>query len=97
MNIIQNMVFADFVVPTVTLRLLFVFAILSHDSRRPVHFALTANPSPESTARQLLETFPWDSAPRYLLRDRDRIYRGKFHEAVNGLGIREALTGPQSP
>jgi hypothetical protein len=91
------MLFADFVVPTIALRLLFVFAILSHDRTRPVHFALTSNPSLESTVQQLLETFPWDSVPRHLLRDRDRIYRGKFYEAANGLGIREVLTGPQSP
>jgi hypothetical protein len=67
-----------FVVPTITFRLLFVFVILSHDRRRPVHFAVTANPTAEWTARQLLEAFPWDTAPSYLLRDRDGIYGRKF-------------------
>jgi putative transposase len=86
-----------FVVPTITFRLLFVFVILSHDRRRPVHFAVTANPTAEWTARQLLEAFPWDTAPSYLLRDRDGIYGQKFREAATWLGIREVLTAPQSP
>jgi len=45
----------------------------------------------------LLEAFPWDDAPRYLLRDRDGSYGEKFHEATESLGIREVLTAPQSP
>ena len=97
-NHMQNLVSADFfVVPTTTFRLLFVFVILSHDRRRPVHFAVTANPTAEWTARQLLEAFPWDSAPRYLLRDRDGIYGEKSHETTEWLGIREVLTAPKSP
>jgi putative transposase len=97
-NHIQDLVSADFfVVPTITFRLLFVFVILSHDRRRPVHFAVTANPTAEWTARQLLEAFPWDSAPRYLLRDRDGCYGEKFHETTEWLGIREVLTAPKSP
>ena len=97
-NHMQNLVSADFfVVPTITFRLLFVFVILSHDRRRPIHFAVTANPTAEWTARQLLEAFPWDSAPRYLLRDRDGIYGEKFQEAATWLGIREVLTAAKSP
>jgi len=97
-NHMQTLVSADFfVVPTVTFRLLFVFVILSHDRRRPIHFAVTTNPTAEWTARQLLEAFPWDSAPRYLLRDRDGIYGEKFREAATWLGIREVLTAPKSP
>ena len=58
-NHMQSLVSADFfVVPTITFQLLFVFVILSHDRRRPVHFAVTANPTSEWTARQLLEAFP---------------------------------------
>src|SRR5580658_1356821 len=64
---------------------------------RLVHFAVTANPTAEWTARQLLEAFPWDTAPRYLLRDHDGIYGEKFHEAATLLGIREVLTAPGSP
>jgi transposase InsO family protein len=86
-----------FVVPTVFFRVLFVFVILSHDRRRPVHVAVTEHPTAEWVARQLLEAFPWDSAPKYLLRDRDRIYGEKFSEAARRLGIREVLTAAQSP
>jgi putative transposase len=97
-NHMQTLVSADFfVVPTITFRLLFVLVILSHDRRRPIHFAVTANPTADWTARQLLEAFPWDSAPRYLLRDRDRCYGEKFHEATKWLGIREVLTAAKSP
>ena len=78
-------------------RVLFVFVILSHDRRRPVHVAVTEYPTAEWVAHQLLEAFPWDSAPHYLLRDRDGSYGEKFHEAASWLGIREVLTAPQSP
>jgi putative transposase len=97
-NHVQSLASADFfVVPTITFRLLFVFVILSHDRRRPIHLAVTANPTAEWTTRQLLEAFPWDSAPRYLLRDRDACYGKEFHEATGLLGIREVLTAPRSP
>jgi len=59
---------------TITFRLLLVFVILSHDRRRPIHFAVTANPTAEWDGPATPEAFPWDSAPRYLLRDRDGIY-----------------------
>jgi len=76
----QNLVSADFsVVPTITFRRPFVFVILSHERRRPVHFAVTERPTAEWTACQLLEAFPRDSAPRYLLRGRDKSYGEKFH------------------
>jgi putative transposase len=71
--------------------------ILSHDRRRPVHVAVTEYPTAEWVAHQLLEAFLWDSAPRYLLRDRDRSYGEKFREATRWLGIQEVLTAPQSP
>ena len=97
-NHMTSMVSADFfVVPTITFRLLFVFVILSHDRRRPIHFAVTTNPTSEWTAYQLVEAFPWDSAPRYLLRDRDGIYGTIFGDAAQSLGIREILTAAQSP
>jgi len=97
-NHTKEIVAADFfVVPTAFFQVLFVFVILSHDRRRPIHFAVTEHPTAEWTARQLLEAFPWNSAPRYLLRDRDGSYGEKFCEAANWLGIREVLTAPQSP
>src|SRR5437588_8717861 len=78
-NHAKDLVSADFfVVPTITFQLLFVFVILDHDLRRPIHFALTSNPTAEWTARQLLEAFPWDNAPRCLLRARDGICGDKL-------------------
>src|ERR1022692_2113454 len=97
-NHMGDLVSADFfVVPTITFRLLFVFLILSHDRRRPVHFAVTANPTAEWVAHPLLDAFPWDSAPRYLLRDRDSSYGRAFREAAEWLNLRELLTAPRSP
>jgi transposase InsO family protein len=97
-NHAKDLVSSDFfVVPTVLFRVLFVFVILSHDRRRPVHVAVTEYPTAEWVARQRLEAFPWDSAPRYLLRDRDGSYGEKFREAASWLGIREVLAAPQSP
>ena len=93
----RTSVSADFfVVPTITFRLLFVFVILSHDRRRPLHFAVTTNPTAEWTAQQLVEAFPWDSSPRYLLRDRDGIYGTVFGDAARSLGIREVLIAAQA-
>jgi transposase InsO family protein len=86
-----------FVVPTVTFRVLFVFVVLAHQRRRVIHFNVTAHPSSEWTARQIAEAFPWDSAPRYLLRDRDSIYGGSFRQIVREMGTQEVLTAPRSP
>jgi putative transposase len=86
-----------FVVPTITFQLPFAFVILSHERRRVVHFAVTANPTAEWTARQLVEAFPWDHAPRYVLRDRDRAYGLEFSEMAKRMGIHEVLTAPRSP
>jgi putative transposase len=85
------------VIPTAFFQIFFVFVILLHDRRRVVHFGVTTHPTAEWTARQLLEAFPWDTAPRYFLRDRDGSYGETFCEAANWLGIREVLTAPQSP
>jgi putative transposase len=73
-NHMPTLVSADFfVLRTITFRVLFVLVIVSHGRRRPIHFAVTAHPRSEWTSRQLLEAFPWDSAPRSLLRDRDGV------------------------
>jgi putative transposase len=86
-----------FVVMTAFFRVLFVFVILSRDRRRPVHFAVTEYPTSEWVAHQLLEALPWDSVPRYMLRDRYGSYGERFSEAARRLDIREVLTAPQSP
>src|SRR6266566_1350700 len=97
-NHAKELVSTDFfVVPTATFRLLFVFLVLSHDRRRLLHFGVTSHPTAEWTARQLLQAFPWDSAPRYLLRDRDRIYGEPFPATAHSMGIHEVLTAPHSP
>jgi putative transposase len=86
-----------FVVPTVTFRLLFVFLVLSHDRRRVLHFGVTAHPTSEWTGQQLRHAFPWDTAPRFLLRDRDSCYGTEFHETAEALNIEEILSAPRSP
>jgi len=97
-NHMPDMVGVDFlVVPTIRFQLLFVFVILSHARRRVVHFNVTANPTAEWTAQQIVEAFPWDTAPKYLLRDRDSIYGGWFQRRVKSMGIEEVLTAYHSP
>ena len=88
---------AAFVVPTAMFRVLFVFLILSHDRRRLVYYSVTQHPTSAWTAQQLLEAFPWDSAPRYLLHDRDGSYGNEFHQAAEWIGIHEVRTAPRSP
>ncbi len=86
-----------FVVPTATFRVLYVFVVLLHPRRRIVLFNVTDSPTATWTARQIIEAFPDDSAPRYLLRDRDSIYGGEFQRRVKGMGLAEVLTAPRSP
>ncbi len=62
-----------FVVPTATFRLLFVFIVLHHERRRIVHFSVTAHPTSPWVSQQIREAFPWETAPRYLIRDRDGV------------------------
>ena len=86
-----------FTVPTATFRVLFVFVVLSHARRRIVHFAVTEHPTQEWTIQQLREAFPWNQAPRYVLRDRDAIYAQHLAAVIQGMGIEELLTAPRSP
>ena len=66
--------------PTIRFQVLYVFLVLAHERRRILHFGVTACPTAEWTTQQLRETFPWETAPRYLLRDRDRIFGADFVE-----------------
>jgi putative transposase len=86
-----------FTVHTIWFEVLFVFIVLTHDRRRVVHFNVTAHPTAEWTAQQMLEAFPFDAAPRYLLRDRDRIYGQEFRNQVAVMNIKEVLSAPRSP
>jgi transposase InsO family protein len=86
-----------FVVPTVKFEILFVFLILAHDRRRVLHLNVTTNPSADWTAQQIVEAFPWNDAPAYLLRDRDSIYGARFQQRVKSIGIEEIVIAPRSP
>jgi transposase InsO family protein len=97
-NHVADLVSVDFfVVPTATFRVLYVFVVLLHHRRRVVHFNVTECPTAAWTAQQIVEAFPDESAPRYLLRDRDSIYGGEFQQRVKGMRIAEVLTAPRSP
>jgi putative transposase len=78
-NHIKNLVSVDFfTVPMIRFQVLYVFLVLAYDRRRVLHFNVTAHPTAEWTAQQLREAFPFDRVPRYLLRDRDRIFGATF-------------------
>jgi transposase InsO family protein len=86
-----------FVVPTVTFRVLYVLLLMSHDRRRILHFNVTTSPSARWTAQQVTEAFPYDTAPRYLLHDRDRSFAAECGQRVESMGIKEVVTTPGSP
>ena len=86
-----------FTIPTARFRVLYVFIVLSHDRRQAVHFNATEHPAAQWTAQQLVEAFPFDSAPRYLQRDRDAIYAKKVRRRSKSLGIEEVVSAPRSP
>ena len=86
-----------FTVPTATFRVLFVFVVLSHARRQVVHVNVTAHPTAVWTAQQLREAWPDDTAPRFLLRDRDSIYGPAFRRTVAALSVDEVLTAPHAP
>jgi len=92
-NHLKTMVSVDFfTVPTIRFQVLYVFLVLAHDRRRLLHFNVTAHPTGEWTAQQLRDAFPWDTAPRYLLRDRDRIFGDQFTQKVKEMGIKGCAT-----
>ena len=86
-----------FVLPTATLRLLFVFIVLHHERRRIVHFGVTAQPTAAWVAQQITEAFPWDTAPRYVIRDRDSVYGAVTRARLKVMDIEEVVTAPRSP
>jgi len=86
-----------FVVPTLTFRLLFGFVVLHHQPRELLHVNVTDHPTAAWAAQQLVETFPEETATKYLLRDRDAIYSDVFARRVKGLGMREILIAPRAP
>ncbi len=86
-----------FVVPTIGFSLLYAFVIVRLDRRDLVWTNVTTNPTAEWIARQLTEAFPWSTAPRYLVRDRDRIYGSIVPRRLRAMGIRDKPIAPASP
>jgi transposase InsO family protein len=86
-----------FVVPTIGLRILYGFVIVRLSRRDLVWINVTTNPTAEWVARQITEAFPWDGAPRYMIRDRDRIYGTVVTRRLRAMGIRDKPTAPASP
>ena len=86
-----------FVVPTIGFDLLYAFVIVRLDRRDLVWITVTANPTAEWIARQITEAFPWDEAPHYMIRDRDRIYGSVATRRLRAMGIRDRPITPASP
>jgi transposase InsO family protein len=85
------------VVPTVGFKLLFVLVILWHQRRRLISLTVATNPTAEWIARQITEAFPWNEAPKYLIRDRGASYGHAVTSRLAAMGIRDHPTAPRSP
>jgi putative transposase len=86
-----------FVVASASFRLLYVMIVLAHDRRKIMRTAVTEHPTAAWLSQQVTEAFPWDTAPRYLLRDRDASYGSEFRSRVKAMGITEVITAAHSP
>jgi transposase InsO family protein len=86
-----------FVVPTIGFKLLYGFVIVRLHRRDLVWINVTTSPTAEWVARQITEAFPWDEAPRYMIRDRDRIYGTVVTRRLRAMGIRDKPIAPSSP
>jgi transposase InsO family protein len=86
-----------FVVASVSFRVLYVMVILGHDRRKIISTAVTEHPTAAWLSRKVTEAFPWDTATRYLLRDRDASYGSDFCSRVAAMGITQVVTAPRSP
>ena len=97
-NHLCQMVSIDFfTVPTIAMKVLFVFIVLEHRRRQVLHFNVTEHPTAAWTSQQIVEAFGEREAPRYLLRDRDGVYSNDVRLRIASLQIEEVLTAPQSP
>jgi len=86
-----------FTVPTVRMRVLFVFIVLAHQRRKVLHFGVTQHPTAEWVGQQVVEAFAEREALRYLIHDRDASYGNEFRSRIQSLGIKEVITAPRSP
>ena len=85
------------VVPTMSFERLFAFVVVGHGRRRLLRFAVTQHPAAEWLAQQIIEAFPWNTAPAYLVRDNDAAYGQAFRRRVRAMGIRDRPISPRSP
>lgn len=96
-NHVQSLVSVDFfIVPTIRFQVLYMFAVLARYRRRIRHFNVTAHPTAEWTDQQLRQAFPFNQAPRCLLRDRDGLFEQDLREPVKIIGFKEVLSAPRS-
>jgi transposase InsO family protein len=86
-----------FVVRTISFKLLYGLVILRHARRRLVRIAVTSNPTAEWIAGQVTEAFPWDEAPRHLIRDRDGAFGPAYARRIRAMGIRDHPVAARSP
>ncbi|MFH1842542.1 MAG: integrase core domain-containing protein [bacterium] len=86
-----------FTVPTAAFRVLYVFLVMDNSRRRILHCNVTDAPTEAWTEQQVVEAFPWDTAPRYLIRDRDKIFGHQFNRRMESLGIEQIRISPHSP
>jgi len=84
-------------VPTLTFECLFAFLLLGHGRRQLLWFAVTRHPTAEWLAQQIVEAFPWEAAPTYLIRDNDGAYGSAFTSRIRAMGIRDRPISPRSP
>jgi transposase InsO family protein len=97
-NHLKQTVAVDFfAIPTINFRLLYCLIVLRHDRREIVHFNVTAHPTAVWTAQQIVNAFPEDTSPKYMIRDRDAIYGEYFRQRIKNLGIKEVIIAPCSP
>jgi putative transposase len=86
-----------FTVPTLRMRILFVFLVVEHARRKVLHFAVTEHPTAEWAGQHMVEAFADRDVPRYLIRDRDAIYGHEFRHRIRSLGMNEVITAARSP
>jgi hypothetical protein len=97
-NHVKDLIACDFfTVLTATFRVLFVCIMLAHEHRRIMHCNITEHPTAQWTTQQIVETFPWETAPRYLLRDCDGIYGEHFRRRIKNMDTEEVKIAPRSP
>lgn len=94
----EDMVSVDFfTVPTATFQILLAFLVLSNDRRKILHFNLVDSRMATWTVQQIREVFPWDTAPRFLVRDHDGTYPPDFVRRVESMDIEQVVIAPRSP